>query len=74
MNAHRIETTLKQDGTLILSGLPFHAGESVEVIILNREVAPRQEAPSRYPLRGTHIEYYDNPTEPIAQEDWDVLR
>ena len=34
MEAHRIETTLTQDRTLILDNLPFHAGETVEVIIL----------------------------------------
>ena len=34
MNAHRIETVLNEDGTLTLRGLPFHAGDAVEVIIL----------------------------------------
>lgn len=34
MNAHRIETTLNESGTLTLYGLPFDAGASVEVIIL----------------------------------------
>ncbi len=34
MEADRIETTLTQDGTLILDNLPFHIGETVEVIIL----------------------------------------
>ena len=34
MNAHRIETTLNENGTLALYGLPFNAGASVEVIVL----------------------------------------
>ena len=34
MQAYSVETTLSQDGTLTLSNLPLHAGESVEVIIL----------------------------------------
>ena len=34
MNAHRIETTIDQDGTLTLQGIPFQAGAAVEVIIL----------------------------------------
>ena len=32
MQAYRVETTLQQDGTLTLSNLPLHAGETVEVI------------------------------------------
>ena len=34
MDSHRIQTTLEQDGMLMLKDLPFHAGETVEVIIL----------------------------------------
>lgn len=37
MFAHRIETTITQDGLLNLKTLPFHKGEEVEVIILRRE-------------------------------------
>jgi hypothetical protein len=34
MNAHRLEAVMSQDGQLLLSGLPFRAGDAVEVIIL----------------------------------------
>ncbi len=34
LQAHRIETTLTQNGTLTLDHLPFQAGEAVEVIVL----------------------------------------
>jgi hypothetical protein len=34
MNAHRIETRLERDGMLLLTGLPFQAGDSVNIIIL----------------------------------------
>jgi hypothetical protein len=34
MLAHRIETTINQDQTILLENLPFHSGENVEVIIL----------------------------------------
>jgi len=30
MFAHRIETTISQDGLLMLKTLPFHKGEQVE--------------------------------------------
>jgi len=36
MNAHKLAATLKQDGTLVLKGLPFQAGDRVEIIILEQ--------------------------------------
>jgi len=69
--AHRVETTLRQDGTLTLERLPFRAGQSVEVIILPRPDEAKTADP--YPLRGTPF-HYDRPTEPVAEEDWDALR
>lgn len=71
MNAHHVETTLAKDGTLVLEGLPFQAGESVEVIILSRSSKLRLENP--YPLHGSPL-IYENPTEPVAIEDWDALK
>ena len=71
MQAYRVETVLQQDGTLILKNLPLQAGASVEVIVLVQPpVATRSD---RYPLRGTSITYL-NPTEPVAQPDWEVLQ
>jgi len=69
MQAYRVETTLQQDGTLTLKDLPFQAGEAVEIIILARPSVP--SPPNRYPLRGTPISYLE-PTEPVAQEDWEA--
>jgi hypothetical protein len=69
MEAHRIETTLTQDGTLILDNLPFHAGETVEVIVLGHVMHVTSHAP--YPLRGTPV-HYARPTEPVADEDWEA--
>ncbi|MGB3649967.1 MAG: hypothetical protein WBA41_01980 [Rivularia sp. (in: cyanobacteria)] len=79
MNAHKIETVLNEDGTLTLRGLPFHAGDAVEVIILKTSI-PKQQSASEsqvknnaYPLEGKVI-HYDNPTEPVALEDWEFLQ
>jgi hypothetical protein len=69
MLAHRIETIVNQDKTLVLENLPFHSGEQVEVIILSR--SSRASGQNRYPLRGVVIQYTD-PTEPVAQDDWEV--
>ena len=78
MNAHKIETVLNEDGTLTLRGLPFRAGDAVEVIVLESRTK-QHEAPTRspdsnpYPLRGKVIRY-DDPTEPVALEDWEALK
>ena len=71
MNAHRVETTINQDGTLTLKDIPFQAGDAVEVIILERPPKTRGENP--YPLRGQPVRY-DAPTEPVAENDWGALQ
>ncbi|MEM6753695.1 MAG: hypothetical protein AAF630_12055, partial [Cyanobacteria bacterium P01_C01_bin.38] len=44
MKAHKIETVLNEDGILTLQGLPFHAGDAVEVIILKTSIFKQQPA------------------------------
>ena len=58
MKAHRIETTLTENGTLSLKDLPFQAGDAVEIIILENPKKHPSES-NRYPLRGTVIRYDD---------------
>lgn len=69
MNTHRVEATINQDITLTLNGIPFHAGDKVEVINLERPLKPNGDNP--YPLRG-HPVQYDAPTEPVAKGEWSV--
>jgi hypothetical protein len=71
MKACRIETTVSEDKSLLLKEVPFRAGDMVEVIVLSSP--ERRQAESPYPLRGTPIRY-DDPTEPVAESDWDVLK
>jgi len=76
MNAHKLAVTLMEDGTLVLKGLPFHAGDTVEIIILEqlKEEHPSQSSQSNYPLQGTVLRY-DDPFEPaVPTEDWEVLK
>ena len=88
MNAHKIETVLSEDGALSLKGLPFHVGDAVEVIILERShsvstpessgriknaVIDESESKS-YPLRGTVLHYEDPFGPAVTIEDWDVLQ
>jgi hypothetical protein len=89
MNAHKIETIFSEDGTLTLKELPFHAGDAVEVIILERSPSVSTEESSSqlenavleppqsnlYPLRGTVHYSYEDPFEPaVPIEDWEVLQ
>ncbi|MGH9837736.1 MAG: hypothetical protein ACREEM_03020 [Blastocatellia bacterium] len=67
---HRTETSVKSNGTIVLSGLPFHEGDKVVVIITTRPEKSAQQ--NRYPLRGLPVEY-KNPFEPVAENDWSVL-
>lgn len=71
MIAHRVETTIEPDGTLILKNLPFHSGEQVEVIVLPQPNKTSEQ--NKYPLRGTAVQYID-PTEPVADDDWQVAQ
>ena len=71
MNAHKLAVTLLEDGTLVLKGLPFHAGDTVEIIILEqpKEAWPRQLYPGDYPLQGTVLGY-DDTLEPVFDKDY----
>ena len=71
MQAYRVNTTIQENGTLMVSHLPLQAGEVVEVIILVQPFIARPQ--DRYPLRGTPITYID-PTEPVAEADWEAAR
>ena len=68
---HRAEVVLSEDSKLTLSNLPFHAGDAVEVIIFPR--SRQGNGANRYPLRGQPL-HYEQPTEPVALEDWEALQ
>jgi hypothetical protein len=70
MKAYRVEKEIAADGVLQLDALPFLAGERVEVIILTRE---EKEQANPESIRGKVLEYID-PTEPVAEDEWDAMR
>ncbi|MFN6461721.1 MAG: hypothetical protein RMZ41_007705 [Nostoc sp. DedVER02] len=67
MKAHKIEIVLTEDGTLTLQGLPFYAGDAVEVIILevktpdNQVALKSQSDTNLYSLHNTQPYLYENP-------------
>lgn len=71
MQAYKTAAKIEREGELSLSDLPFQAGDEVEVILLRLEPTQANENP--YPLRGLPIRYED-PTEPVAESDWEALR
>ena len=72
MRAYRVEKKVSQNGSVQLEALPFKAGEVVEIIVLARERAEGRKAPL-HSLKGSVLEYED-PTEPVAQDDRSVLQ
>lgn len=73
MQAHKIETVVQTDGTLMLEKLPFKKGDNVEVIILGQQTESQTNNP--YPLRGATPYRYDDPFEPLVPiEDWEAMK
>jgi len=62
MKTLRVEATLTEDKTLVLSDLPFQAGETVEVVIRDRSDT-WTASDDRYPLRGK-LAQYEEPLRP----------
>jgi hypothetical protein len=71
MRAYSVEKVISKNGTLQLEALPFAAGEVVEVIVLARKGYGRAQDLSK--LKDSVVKY-ELPFEPVAEEDWDVLR
>ncbi|PIU31864.1 MAG: hypothetical protein COT06_05855 [Syntrophobacteraceae bacterium CG07_land_8_20_14_0_80_61_8] len=71
MHGYRVETTVSSQGSLIIKGLPFQAGDKVEVIIRRHKHGERKN--TCYPLRGKPIRYAD-PFGSVGEEDWETLR
>ena len=81
MNAHKLAATFTEDGKLLLTGLPFHAGSTVEVIILESSDTTAsasnltQKAENLYPLQNKQPYHYEDPFAPaVSPEDWEVLK
>jgi hypothetical protein len=68
--AYRTETIVAEDSTVQLRDLPFRPGEAVEVIVISSS-ARVTTSNGRVSLRGSVLRY-DNPTEPVAEDDWEL--
>jgi hypothetical protein len=67
---YRIKTLVTKGGKLSIKGLPFQAGETVEVTVRRGKKYTRA---AKYPLRGKPVIYRD-PFKGAATGDWEALR
>lgn len=61
-----IENQKIENGQLTIKNLPFSNDDEVGVLLWKRTKS------KNYPLRGKLIKYL-NPTDPVSENDWDVL-
>jgi hypothetical protein len=77
MNAYKIRSIVMADGSIVLKGLPFSVGKSVEVIVLD-DVSTQEAANTideRWKSLQGSVTRYDDPFESaIPPQDWDVLQ
>jgi hypothetical protein len=69
VQAHWSETTVGEHGQLVLEGLPFEAGQSVEVFVMAKDTGAK--SPTQTNLWNSVLEYHE-PLEPVAQDDWGI--
>ncbi len=65
MRTFYLDAVLKEDGKLLLEHLPFAQGDTIQVFISAREGTTADQSS----LVGTVLKY-QQPLEPVAQEDW----
>ena len=65
------ETTVGEHGELVLKGLPFEAGEPVEVLVVSK--AAGSTTPGGQSLRESVLEFRER-LEPVASEEGDALQ
>jgi hypothetical protein len=70
METYKTDAIVGEDGTVTVTNLPFHKGERVEVILLQRTRGSGRTG--SYPLRGESLTYAD-PFGSVAEEDWTSL-
>jgi hypothetical protein len=70
MRVQEIQLVVEEDGDVEIPPVPVKMGDTVKVILLMPNESPTREA--FYPLRGVGPYRFDNPTEPVAPEDWEL--
>ena len=63
MKTYRTSAVVKEDGTVVITNLPFREGEELEAILRRKD--HRAEV---YPLRGEQVKY-KNPFDGVAEDE-----
>jgi hypothetical protein len=69
VSVHIAEATVDLSGRVVLDHLPFRPGDKVDVVLRSRE--DDQSIPKD--LTGSVLRY-DDPFDPVAEEDWESSR
>lgn len=67
---YRTKTLVTKGGKVSIKGLPFQAGETVEVTVRRGKKSTRA---AKYPLRGKPV-IYREPFKGVATGDWEALQ
>lgn len=65
----RTKTLVSKGGKLSIKGLPFRAGESVEVTVRRKKKISTRT--TKYPLHGKLVIYHE-PFKAVALNDWET--
>jgi hypothetical protein len=70
---HAYHTTLQMppNGALVITGLPFHAGDEVEITVESKVTWRGQIF--RTPLAGVPVEYINPFEPPVPPEEWEAI-
>ena len=71
MQPYHTTSKISQNGAILITGLPFHAGDEVEVTVESKMTTRGQIFHT--PLAGVPVEYID-PFEPaVPPDDWEAM-
>lgn len=69
METYKITAIIKKNNKISIDKLPFKEGEKVLITVSQK----RRKVKKKYPLRGLKYKLV-LPYEPVAEEDWAVLK
>jgi bifunctional DNA-binding transcriptional regulator/antitoxin component of YhaV-PrlF toxin-antitoxin module len=69
MHTFKIHTTVDNNGTIIIKGLPLKAGQDIEVIINQNDSKNKK----KYPLKGKPFSL-KKPFDSVTEKNWEVLK
>jgi hypothetical protein len=69
METFKTKAIIKKNHKIELENVPFANGYEVEIEVTLKE----KNSNNNYPLSGILLKY-DEPVEPVAEDDWEILK